>query len=467
MSGSLALFAFSLWLIWTFYQDGKQKAAVSSAAWIVVIWAVIYISRPISEWVGGLEAGVFQSQSRDEGSPVDGFISLSLIVAGLIVLLRRGIRPSKVIRENVWLFVFYLFWLMSITWSDYPLITFKRVFKDLGNIVMVLIVLTDREPVQAIKAVAMRIAHLCIPLSIVLIRYYSELGRQYVGYSRDELMYVGVTTHKNSLGALAAVTAVFLLWDLLNRDRKFRDSVEKATFASSILVLAMCWYLLRVANSATALVCALLGSALLIVFSRPSVGGNPGRIEAIGLGGGIALAVLDSAFNLKEIILDSLGRDMTLTSRTDVWPILLKLQDSPIIGAGFNTFWSGHRLLQLPKDFKDMVQAHNGYIETYLNGGLIGVGLLAVLLVSAYWRIRKQLVLGVPEGTIRLVVLLMAILYNNSEASFTKVGLMWLVTVYAFMEYRMQSPQRQIVPLRAWSVDSRKDSAIVGAGGMP
>jgi O-antigen ligase len=127
---------------------------------------------------------------------------------------------------------------------------------------------------------------------------------------------------------------------------------------------------------------------------------------------------------------------MTLTTRTDVWPLLLAHQENPLVGAGFNSFWAGERLVQLFRSFGGIMQAHNGYLETYLNGGLVGVGLLVILLFSAYRKIRKQLVLGASEGSIRFVILLSAVIYNNSEASFNKVGVLWVVTLFAIMEYR-------------------------------
>ena len=106
------------------------------------------------------------------------------------------------------------------------------------------------------------------------------------------------------------------------------------------------------------------------------------------------------------------------------------------MGEGFNTFWAGERMEQLADKTFGIIQAHNGYLETYLNGGLIGVGLLVVLLLVTYIRTRKKLVLGMPDGSIRFVILLTAILYNNSEASFNKIGPLWFVTLYTFMEYR-------------------------------
>src|SRR5690348_13726721 len=154
----LPLLAFSVCLLWLFYCDGKERASVSSAIWIVVAWAVNYGSRSVTEWFKVGE-GPIRAESADEGNPVEALISLSLIAAGAIVLMRRGIRLSVVIRSNAWLCVFYLFWFTSIFWSDYPLITSKRLFKDLGNVIMVLVMLTELEPSEALKAVCARVAY--------------------------------------------------------------------------------------------------------------------------------------------------------------------------------------------------------------------------------------------------------------------------------------------------------------------
>src|SRR6185436_2832258 len=290
MMGPLILFAFTVCLIWLLYHDGKERASVSPAAWIVVVWAMIHGSRPVMDWFSGEAVrGPIYTSSADEGNLTEALISLTLMLAGLVVLLRRGVRLSVVIRDNVWLFVFYLFWFLSVSWSDYPLITFKRLFRDLGTVVMVLVVLTEMNLGEAIKAVCARIAFVLIPLSVLLIRYYPDLGRVYSGYDRSEVMWVGVATHKNTLGGLALMGALFLLWDLLDRQGKYWGTAKKGTFIARILVLLMSWYLLVIANSVTSLLCALLGSALLIAFSTPSIRQRPGRLEVCGLGAGAVL----------------------------------------------------------------------------------------------------------------------------------------------------------------------------------
>jgi O-antigen ligase len=256
---------------------------------------------------------------------------------------------------------------------------------------------------------------------------------------------VGVSTQKNMLGVLVLVSAMFLLWDLLEFWGKSKSATEKLAYASRVLVLLMCWYLLLLIDSATSLVCAVVGSVLLLTLGLPFFRQRPVRMEVLGLSAAAVVALFDFMFNIKETFVESLGRNMTLTSRADIWEIVLDYQDNPLVGQGFDTFWAGRRLELLADKTFGIIQAHNGYLETYLNGGLIGVGLLVVLLLSAYKRIRKKLVRGKREDDVRFAVFLTAIIYNYTEASFSKLGVLWFVTSFAIMEYRAQQPPRQSV----------------------
>jgi exopolysaccharide production protein ExoQ len=459
----LALTVVSIFTAWLIWRDGKERGSVTAATWIVVSWALILSSRPVTSWFTG-DFGA--AATRDEGNPQEAAFYIGLQLAGLIVLLRRGVRLPLVIKDNRWLFAFYLFWAASVLWSDYPVITIKRLIKDLGNVIMILILLTERTPVQALRAVFTRVAYVGIPLSIVLIRYFPELGRAYAGYDRSELMYVGVALHKNTLGTLALVSSLFLLWDVMESRRYARTAMEKATLASRVLVLAMCWYLLLRIDSATSLVCALLAASILTAFRFPALKRRTRRLEPYALTVLFLSLFLDWGFNLKELIVSALGRDMTFTTRTDIWPIVLRHAENWLVGAGFNTFWAGSRLVQLYQydGIDGIAQAHSGYLETYLNGGWIGVGLLTIVLLVAYRRTLRELALDAPESLVRFIVLLVALLYNFSEASFNKVSLVWLVTLFAVMRYgQRSSPPAPATKRSAPGVDIPRRSVLTGA----
>ena len=111
MIGAFVSLAYWSIIIWLLRQEGKQHR-VSAATWIVVGWTVVYASRPITSWFGGgMEGGT--AESYDEGNFGEALIYFSLLAAASIVLLRRGVRWSEVMRSNSWLAVFWIFWLAS------------------------------------------------------------------------------------------------------------------------------------------------------------------------------------------------------------------------------------------------------------------------------------------------------------------------------------------------------------------
>jgi hypothetical protein len=436
MTGLLALGAVVVAIAWLLRRDVGERTGVSPAAWLVVAWIVIHGTRPVTSWFAATEQSLLP-QSYDEGNAVEALVNLGLIAAGLLVLGGRRVRLAEVLKVNRVLMVVYLFWFLSMLWSDYPVITLKRWIKDVGNIVMVLVVLSGWDPAETIRAICVRCAYIVIPLSAVLIRFYPGVGRAYVGYDSSELMYVGVTTNKNALGVLVLVLALFVLWDVLEMRRGRRAGM--ATLAARGAVLALCWYLLIVANSVTSLIGAAIGSALLLMFGISWIKRRPARLEMLGVSAAMLLLVLDWTVDVRELLIRGLGRDMTLTTRTEVWPLLMRYQENPLLGAGFNSFWAGERLMLSYERLGGIIQAHNGYLETYLNGGWLGIGLLVALLAASYRRIRISLRQGQPEAPMRFVIFVVAVIYNYSEASFFKVGPLWLVTILAMMEYRMRA----------------------------
>jgi O-antigen ligase len=416
-------------------RDARERPHPSSPVWLVLAWVVLVASRPATSWLFGPDPTLDLPGSRDDGRPLEALVYLSLIVAGVMVLLRRSVSWGTVVAQNGWLVALYVFWLTTVLWSDYPLITLKRFTKDLGNIVMVLILLTERDAATAARATLVRCAYICVPLSVVLIRYYPGLGRMYVGYHGDVPMYVGVTLHKNSLGILAVVSVLALTWDLLARLRVGGRPVLSTMSAAHALVLLGSCYLLVIADSATALLSVLLGGAVLGLLALPALRRSFWILELGTLYALVGLWIASPVFDLKTVVLNALGRDATLTSRVDIWDTVLLHADNPIVGAGFNTFWAGERLLALHEPLGGIIQAHNGYLETYLNGGFVALGLVVLVLASAYRRLRQRLSPGRLEAHVRFTLFLIALIHNVTEASFHTPSLFWFVTLLAIVTY--------------------------------
>lgn len=108
-------------------------------------------------------------------------------------------------------------------------------------------------------------------------------------------------------------------------------------------------------------------------------------------------------------------------------------------------------------------QAHNGYLEQYLNLGYVGVGFIVGIIAAALLNIRKQLDSDSAAGLLRLCFVVVAILYNYTEASFYGINNMWLLLLLGCLDVsgtavqaRRGSPvERSAVPRKLTAVSGR------------
>ena len=69
--------------------------------------------------------------------------------------------------------------------------------------------------------------------------------------------------------------------------------------------------------------------------------------------------------------------------------------------------------------------SHNGYLETYINLGWIGVLLLSSLIVAIFRKIQMELTYSYDYGRFEMAVLIMALIYNLTEVAFKGTMLVW------------------------------------------
>src|SRR5438132_7582200 len=183
-------------IVWLFRRDIREKPDVSGALWLPLLWLILGCSRSVSQWLNIFGLPVSGAASVEEGSPLDAWFFFALIAAGSCVLVKRQVRVSEVIHNNGWLIIFLLYCFISIAWSDFPFVALKRWIKILGHPIMVLIILTEPNPDQAVKTLLKRCAYVVVPVSILFIKYYPELGRSFDPWT-GEPTNTGITTDKN------------------------------------------------------------------------------------------------------------------------------------------------------------------------------------------------------------------------------------------------------------------------------
>jgi O-antigen ligase len=333
------------------------------------------------------------------------------------------------VRRNLPIVLFFAYCAASIVWSDYASVAFKRWTKAAGDLVMVMVVLTDPAPFTAIKRVFARTAFVLIPVSVLLVKYYPELGRGYDRWTWTPY-YGGVAIGKNSLGYVCLVFGLASLWRFLTSWHDARGRSNQPLIAHGVVVSMALW-LFWIANSATSLGCFLLGSALLVLTTMP-VFARTARTPHV-----LTVAIAVCAFvivllDAGNVFVQAMGRDTTLTGRTELWDRLLQMRVDPFFGSGFESFWLGDRVEKLWSVYWwHPRQAHNGYIEAFLNLGLIGLALVGNLFATGYRNATAAFRTNPAAGSLALTFLVVALAYNLTEAAFKTMHPVWIALLMA------------------------------------
>lgn len=445
MPPTAALLLTAVLVCFLFYRELKTSRATDWALWLPVLWLTVTGSRFVSQW---LNLGVYGSSadSMAEGSAIDALYFMALILAGLAALAQRRLVIGELVRRNRWLFAFLLYGLLSILWSDFPFIAFKRWIKTLGHPLMALLILTHPDPLAALGTVMKRCAYSLLPFSVLFIKYYPQYGRSFDAWSGAPVNH-GVMLTKNDLGYVCMMLGLFFFWNLL----RARQSGERSLWEESALsggFLVMIVWLLTMADSATSFFTFMLGVLVLVLLRLPVV--NKRFIGTYVIVGLLMLAGAEAAFGIYAQLLALLERDPTLTDRTLLWADVIALQDRTLWGSGFESFWLGPRLeLLWAKWWWQPNQAHNGYIETYLNLGAVGVALLAAVIIAVFRNISRELATNFVFAQWRLALLFAVLLFNFTEAAFKGVHFVWTIFYLVAIDYPRVAPLPTAVRLSA------------------
>jgi O-antigen ligase len=247
-------------------------------------------------------------------------------------------------------------------------------------------------------------------------------------------MFTGLTRDKNLLGVITFVLLFGAVWRvlaLLHSD-VIPPHCGRILLAQGML-LAVGIYLLIIADSVTSLVCFTLGTGLMLAMSLRVMRRHAAAVHALVL---MLVVVVTSIMLLGggESAAHALGRNPTLTGRTEIWEAVIPLVPNPLVGAGFESFWlsqSVHDKLWQIIPGLPLNEAHDGYIEVYLELGWVGVSLIAFILIDGYRRAVAAFRRAPTWGGLLIAYTVSATVYSITEAGFRMMGPMWIFLLLA------------------------------------
>lgn len=272
-------------------------------------------------------------------------------------------------------------------------------------------------------------------LFILLLWYHTVVLLMSVLHGNHGDSWSGVFGHKNPFGTTMALTAILLYlqsvrvpkyrWLFLGLAALAIFCVQKSTsgMAKVLLIVLVC----------------LLGFLSFIRRLPPRLAfACMGVFLAIG----VSLVILITE-NAEYIIVEKLGKDMTLTGRTYIWPLVVQaINKSPWIGYGYQGFWQPwlpepNPALHIvtPSGFIAM-HSHNGFLDMALDLGWVGLSLFILsLLTNIYYGVLYLTRSKEPESVLPLLIFTWIVITNITEVSINTISTSWIF--YVLMTARL------------------------------
>lgn len=380
-------------------------------------------------FIGPVLIAIFSPQdslsSEAEGSLVRQAILGLGFFTGMIILLVYRSRFFELLKKNWIIIIFLMFTFFSCFWSPVLIISLKRWIQFLGILLVGMAAMTSEEGPNQILFVFRIFSAFLLILSLLLI--ITHLAPPYVAESGA---WIGFFSTKNELGSWCFLSVAVWL-PLVTREKKMWKNI-----LVGFIILIPCILIIK-SNSVTAILSASIVIISFVIFrSRLPNYTIPFFIVIFFL-----LAVLyfsnfgDRSF--LKVTFESVGRDSSLTGRTELWSYMIKsIKEHPIIGLGYNSFWIGE--FGTSNDFVSrlhwsMNQAHNGYLDILNELGLIGLGLFSFVLYQAIRR--TKYFFSSNNGDMSFFLVTIAFVVSNiTESSFCRIGqLGWLALLISLV----------------------------------
>jgi len=349
--------------------------------------------------------------------PIDAFQPIRYVcIAGLLGMIAVHRDEVLPLMMKAWpLFLLPILATFSVFWTPYPAEAPKTAtLLMLGPILLV--VLAAR--LRAIEF-----------LRVVM--FAAWLGTLYSALFMGSLADGGPYAQKNSLAFHMMIVILVSLGTFLNEEEPL------ALRLVALIFVPVAFFFQYLADSATSLVFAVVGSALLIMVKL--VWGSVSKVRhmrtttlvfSAALALVIAILVLSIPNNtLVDDFLSVVGKDSSLTGRTAMWEAAGRVSaDHPWFGVGVEGFWNpltGTAQTLNENDSKPFGTAltfHSAFWEVRVHFGFVG---LAIFIFAITWAGLRTIGLWLSDGSVAnsiLLLMFMVILISCFTESYASGG---------------------------------------------
>jgi O-antigen ligase len=301
-----------------------------------------------------------------EGNVLNQVCGLITLLVPLFLFVRHKVFLSKSFyRANFFLLAFLVCVAASIAWSDEPMLSFKRYIAMISVVCFAGFIAYN----YRIEKIAFMLG--CIIGAAALLGLVFAVIRPDIAFIAGGIRdgaFKGIFAEKNAGARINAIGFLLLLPTIRQRNPL---AILYAFF--SLIAIAL-------AQSATAIALIVAGAAsygyfLTLVRLRIN------RSMMAFFGATLVYALIGLLlYGNYTLLLELLGRDSSLTDRTLIWDLLSPFIDDKFLkGYGYGAFWASNDADVFIKRWGYIGNAHSGYLETLLNGGVIQLTALILL----------------------------------------------------------------------------------------
>ncbi len=361
--------------------------------------------------------------------PVLGTLgALIFLGAGSALLVRRFQVQVSLCTTYWYIIALPVFCLLSSVWSEYPVVTFRFGVQLMATVVIA-ITIASTTSARVFSRTLFGLYSLAMLASVLFGDVRNDTGA-----------WLGIYGSKNALAGAAATYVIICVAQILDSLASYRYRLL------AVLGLMVGLMLLLLAQSVSALV--IVPPSLFIMFSllilyRLSLVQRVATLVFVSLGAALMIVlVIMFSDAIVAMMLDTTGKDMTLTGRTELWRIALELiAERPLLGMGYQAFWvQGHGPAEalwftFGIESRSGFNFHNTYLSNMVEIGIVGILLQIVVLYGAaitagLWALRTHR----AEASLLFILVMMVVMVSFVEVPiFFQFSLRTVIVICAFV----------------------------------
>jgi exopolysaccharide production protein ExoQ len=359
-----------------------------------------------------------------EARPENRIFWPAMAAISVVLTVQNGSQLGRVTwpPHIICLFAYLAFAGASVLWAFSPERSLIRFVQQ----VMIVTSIVLPAMLAARTADMLRGLFLCFAFAVILNTLFVFQGSVTIANYGPKLVdigYQGYFLGKNYLGECAVIALLLSLHETLYRGLRR---------ALGIIVVVISILLVFLSESKTALGLALICPILarLTMFVRNTTRISP-AIILLTLPFFYMVVSSISNFNIYRLSYVLFG-DSSLTGRTIIWNFVqYEIARRPFLGWGYQSFWlvpDSPSIVDAAGWVKTMPNAHNGYYDTMLELGYVGLAFLLVFVIAMLHGVGRVADRSPVRARLLLSLALFVILYNFLESLWMRgFEFLWVV----------------------------------------